>query len=319
MTQHTSAVILSALLTGAAPADAQPADKAAVATVIESVATFADRGEFDALERLYAPEVRVDYTSLAGGQPEVKSASALMTEWSEVLPGFDRTRHTISNIKVKLAGSTATATAKVVADHWVGVRHWQVSGRYEFSLVRDGRDWRITAHRLTVTGEKGSRDVFGPAMEAAKASPTPYLLRQQARKIVMNFLTGLEDKDMERVNGVWADDAVQEMPYVPAGFPSRVVGKEALIKQYAAWPQNAGEARFTDGIRFYPTQDPQIVAVEYRGVSEILTTGRTYDQRYFGLFHIEDGKITLFREYFDPNVFARAFGLNEGESFYGMK
>ncbi len=117
---------------------------------------------------------------------------------------------------------------------------------------------------------------------------------------------------MARVNGVWAEDAVQEMPYVPAGFPSRVIGKEALIRQYAGWPQNAGKARFTDGIRFYPTQDPQIVAVEYRGVSEIVTTGRTYDQRYFGLFHVEGGKITLFREYFDPNVFARAFALDEG-------
>jgi ketosteroid isomerase-like protein len=52
------------------------------------------------------------------------------------------------------------------------------------------------------------------------------------------------------------------------------------------------------------------VAVEYHGVSEIVTTGRVYDQRYFGLFHIEDGKITLFREYFDPNVFARAFGIS---------
>jgi ketosteroid isomerase-like protein len=80
---------------------------------------------------------------------------------------------------------------------------------------------------------------------------------------------------MARVNGVWADDAVQEMPYAPAGFPSRVVGKEALVKQYAGWPQNAGKAKFTDGIRFYPTQNPQIVAVEFHGVSEIVTTGRS--------------------------------------------
>jgi ketosteroid isomerase-like protein len=319
MNNQASALIWSAVLAGAAPADALPSDEAAVATVVESVATLADRGEFDALERLYAPEVRVDYTSLAGGEPEVKSATALMTEWANVLPGFDRTRHAISNIKVKLAGSTATATANVVADHWIGSRHWQVSGRYDYALARDGRDWRITAHRLTVKGEKGSRDVFGPAMEAAKARPNAYVARQQARQAVMNFLTGLEDKDMDRVNGVWADDAVQEMPYVPAGFPSRVVGKEALIKQYASWPQNACKARFTDGIRFYPTQDPQIVAVEYHGVSEILKTGRTYDQRYFGMFHIEGGKITLFREYFDPNVFARAFGLNEGESYYERK
>jgi ketosteroid isomerase-like protein len=319
MTNQTAALLLSALIAGSATAEASPADEAAVATVVESVATLADRGEFDALERLYAPEVRVDYTSLVGGEPEVKSASALMTQWAGVLPGFDRTRHAISNVKVRLSGSTATATANVVADHWMGAGYWQVSGRYDYALARDGRDWRITAHRFTVAGETGSRDVFGPATEAAKARPSAYLARAQARQVVMDFLTGLEDKDMARVNGVWADDAVQEMPYAPEGFPKRVAGKDALIRQYAAWPQNSGRARFTDGIRFYPTRDPEIVVAEFHGISEIVPTGRVYDQRYVGIFHVENGKITLFREHFDPNVFSYAFGLNEGGSFYEQK
>jgi ketosteroid isomerase-like protein len=318
MTKINALAASDALVT-AAPLAAQPGDIAAVTTVVESVATLADRGEFDALENLYAPEVRVDYTSLAGGEPEVKSARALMSEWAAVLPGFDRTRHALSNIKVHLNGSTATASASVVADHWLGGQHWQVSGRYDYGLVRDGREWRITAHKLTVTGERGSRGIFGPAMDAAKARPAAYLVRQRARAVVMDFLIGLEDKDMARVNGVWADDAVQEMPYAPANFPKRVEGREALIKQYAAWPADSGKARFTDGIRFHPTQDPEVVIAEFHGVSEIATTGRLYDQRYVGIFHVENGKITLFREHFDPNVFSYAFGLDEGGDFYAKK
>ncbi|HZG07345.1 MAG TPA: nuclear transport factor 2 family protein [Allosphingosinicella sp.] len=314
MTKITALPASAAL--SAAPLSAQPADVAAVTTIVESVATLADRGEFDALERLYAPEVRVDYTSLAGGEAEVKSARALMSEWAAVLPGFDRTRHALSDIKVRLDGVTATAIASLVADHWVAGRHWQVSGRYDYGLVRDGREWRITAHKLTVTGERGSRDVFAPATDAAKARPAAYLVRQRARAVVMDFLTGLEDKDMERVNGVWAEDAVQEMPYAPAGFPKRVEGREALIRQYSAWPANSGKARFTDGIRFHPTQNPEVVVAEFHGVSEIVPTGRVYDQRYVGIFHVENGKITLFREHFDPNVFSYAFGLDEGGDFY---
>jgi ketosteroid isomerase-like protein len=320
MTRTSKALIASLALAGAAQAAALTPDEAAVASTVESVATFADRGEFEALERLYAPEVEVDYSSLSGGKPEVKSAAALMTQWASVLPGFDRTRHTISNVKVRLNGTaTATATADVVADHWIGSQHWQVSGHYDYRLLKDGRNWRITAHKFTLSGERGSRDAFGPASQAAAARPNSYLTRQRSRQVVLDFLTGLEDKDMARVNGVWADDAVQEMPYAPNGFPNRVVGKEALIKQYAGWPQNAGRAKFTKGIRFYPTLDPEIVAVEFHGVSEILSTGRTYDQRYFGLFHVVNGKIRLFREYFDPNVFARAFGLDEGRAFYETK
>lgn len=40
-----------------------------------------------------------------------------MPEWDSVLPGFDQTRHAISKIKVKLIGTSATATADVVAFH----------------------------------------------------------------------------------------------------------------------------------------------------------------------------------------------------------
>lgn len=302
----------------APPSATQPAvtpDAAAIATVVESVATYADRRDFDALEGLYAPEVRLDYTSLAGGEPEVVSPQALMTRWASVLPGFDRTRHAISDVAVAVRGDRATATARVIADHWLGADHWQVRGEYAYELARDGGEWRITAHTFTVTGEEGSRVIFTAAGTSAAADPADYLVRQQARGVVMNFLTGLEEKDMARVNGVWAEDAVQEMPFAPANFPSRVVGKEALIAQYAGWPQNAGKARFTDGIRFYPTRDPAIVLVEYHGVSEIVPTGRIYDQRYMGVFHVEGGKITLFREYFDPNVFAYAFALGEGGDF----
>lgn len=48
-------------------------DEAVIKTVVESVATLADRGNFEALEGLYADEVEVDYTSLTGGEVELKS------------------------------------------------------------------------------------------------------------------------------------------------------------------------------------------------------------------------------------------------------
>ncbi len=304
------------LLSTPEAAQAETPDQAAVKTVVESVATFADTGRFDELEALYADEVRIDYSALTGAPAEVKSGRALITEWAGLLPGFDRTRHALANVTASVSGDTATASADVVASHWVGDAFWQVSGRYDYRLARDGRQWRIVAHSLKVTGESGSRDVFGPAAEAARRNPPDYILRAQTQAAVLDFLTGLERKDMAQVNAVWAEDAVQEMPYVPEGFPSRVVGREALIRQYAAWPEISGRARFTDGFRFYPTRDPRIVFVEYRGVTEVVPTGRTYDQRYGGLFHVENGKITLFREYFDPRVFAKAFALGEGGAFF---
>lgn len=159
MNRTTLSTLAALGLTYASPSlanTAHSADEAAIKTVVEGVALLADRGEFDALERLYAPEVRVDYTSLAGGELQVKSNVALMTEWASLLPGFDRTRHSISNIRVTINGTNATATADVVADHWIRNRHWQVSARYDYGFVKDGRDWKISFHKLTVADEQGT-------------------------------------------------------------------------------------------------------------------------------------------------------------------
>ena len=271
----------------------------------------ADRHEFEALEELYADEFLLDYSSLSGEPAEIKSPRALMTAWANVLPGFDRTRHALSDVAASVEGDHATATANVEAGHWVDGAYWQVGGHYDYQLERQADTWKITSMTFTLEDETGSRDVFGPAIEAATANPTPYIQRQQTRQTVIDFLTGLETKDMDKVNSVWADDAVQDMPYVPDGWDHQVIGKEALVAHYAGWPETSGKASFTETLIFYPMQDPQTVYVEFKGEVEIVPTGRTYRQTYGGLFHVENRKITLYREYFDPRAFERAFGRAE--------
>jgi len=99
-------------------------DEAAIKTIVESVGSLADTGNFETLEKLYAEEVEVDYTSLAGGAVELKSPQALMSQWASMLPGFDRTRHEISSISVEVIGDKAIATADIVADHYVNDLFW---------------------------------------------------------------------------------------------------------------------------------------------------------------------------------------------------
>ena len=292
-------------------AHATPQDKSQIATIIESVATFADRGEFFALERLYDDEVTVDYTSLTGGEIELKSPQALMKEWSSVLPGFDVTRHNISNIEVTVDGKQAVATADVIADHYIGEQHWQVQGDYRYELKKEEDIWRITSHTLNLSQERGDRSIFGPAAERAISQPVPYLQQQQTHQVILDFLTALERKDMEKFANVWAVDAVQEMPYAPDNFPKRLAGKQNLIQHYHKWSETRGETNFTSQLIFYPMRDPKMVFAEWTGKMNILSTGREYHQTYGGLFHVENGKITLFREYFNPILLTDAFALGE--------
>ncbi|HEY9736225.1 MAG TPA: nuclear transport factor 2 family protein [Trichocoleus sp.] len=290
-------------------------DQAAITVVVESIATLADQKNFESLEDLYADQVQIDYTSLFGGTLQTHTPESLMNAWASVLPGFEQTRHSLSDIQVEVEGNSAIATADVVADHYLGGSIWQVSGEYTYRLLKEESGWQVTEMAFSLENEAGDRALLATAAERAAADPVDYIQRQQTEQAVRTFLTSLENKDMDAFAEVWAEDAVQDMPYSPEGFPRRVEGRENLIRHYAGWPENSGQANFTNELVFYPMQDPTMVFAEWRGVVEIVPTGRTYDQRYGGLFHVVDGKIVLFREYYDPIVFRYAFGLEEGGDF----
>ena len=310
-------MVILALTLSAAPvvqADLS-SDEARLSSIVLSVGTLADQGEFSALQQLFAAEVTVDYSSAFGGEAEMKSAEALMTQWASLLPGFDATYHQISNIRVDLNKNTAEVRADVTADHYLDGKKWRIGGAYEYRLqrsaARNNKGWEITHMTFLAGEESGSRDLIGGAIEQAAANPNAHIKRQQTQAAVRAFLVALENKDMDAFAAVWADDAVQDMPFAPDDFPKRVVGKSALIEHYAAWPQVSGDANFTDMLRFYPMQDPTMVYAEFKGEVDIIPTGRKYLQTYGGLFHFSEGKITLFREYFNPAPFKYAFGMDE--------
>ncbi|MEM8604668.1 MAG: nuclear transport factor 2 family protein [Cyanobacteria bacterium P01_H01_bin.121] len=305
---------ISVPLSLTAASSSQAIDEAAIAVIINSVATFADQGEFGTIETLYADEIQVDYTSLWGGEVQTHTPISLMTAWASVLPGFEQTYHDISNVQVVIEGDRATATADVTADHYLDANYWQVVGQYEYRLVKQAEEWLITDMTFILVSETGDRAIVNLAGERAALEPDSYLQQPQAQQVVRDFLTSLETKDMDAFAAVWTEDAVQDMPFSPEGFPKRVEGRENLIQHYAAWPEISGSANFTDELVFYPMADPTLVFAEWRGVVDIIPTGRRYEQRYGGLFRIVDGQIQLFREYYDPIVFRTAFGLDENDA-----
>ncbi|CAK9056216.1 Uncharacterized protein YesE, partial [Durusdinium trenchii] len=282
-------------------------DVAAVTTVVEGVATLADLGRFDALASLYADEIMVDYSSLTGEPANTVTSADLMRSWAGFLPGFDLTRHSLSGIHVSIDGDSAVATAGFTADHFIGELFWQARGDYRYELRRDGRDWKIVGHTMNLRGEDGTRDALAIAPARAAERPGAVLVRDAAAGAVRAFLESLESKDMNAFANVWADNAVQEMPFAPEGFPKDVRGKNGILAHYQAWPAVSGDAEFTENLRFYPMQDPEWVFATFTGHVDIIPTGRLYEQTYGGLFHVVDGKIVLFREYFNPGFPHRSF------------
>ncbi len=143
------------------------ADQAAIVSIVESVGNFVDQREFNVLSRLFKDTFVLDYSSLNGKPSAIREPLELMAEWASVLPGFDQIPHAISNIKVTLHDVIATATADVVAFHWMGEEIWQLSGMYNYEFVRQNGQWKISSMISILENETGSRDIFGPAIQAA--------------------------------------------------------------------------------------------------------------------------------------------------------
>ena len=305
--------VMTLLAANTAFATGDSADVSGIKTVMESMATLADRSEYEALENTFADEVEVDYTSLGGGEVEVKSNTALMTAWAGLLPGFERTRHTLTNLRAKVHGETATATCDVTADHWVDDLFWSVTGTYDFGFRKEDGQWRITALTLNFQSETGTRDVFAAAMKNAAENPVPYITRQKTRQTVIDFLTELDKKDMRRFTALWAEDAVQDIPFSSDPVLRRSAGKENIVAIYQDRPQTTGKAEYVSNLVLYPMQDPELVYAEFDGDLDILTTGRSKKQKYSCLFHVVDGKISLLRAYYNPVPLVDAFKLEEDE------
>jgi hypothetical protein len=143
-------------------------DGVRVAQTITALMCHVDLQDFEAAQRLFAPRVRVDYTSLWGGEPADMAPADLMQAWRGIVLGFEATWHEIGAINVRIQGSSAMANCAVDARHWLGGAVWQPRGRYEFEL-RKTAAWQISLMRLVVTEEKGDRALVASAQSRVAA------------------------------------------------------------------------------------------------------------------------------------------------------
>lgn len=138
--------------------------------------------------------------------------------------------------------------------------------------------------------------------------------RDRNLQVVQTFYSLLEAKDIDSWIELWDAKGVQEMPFSPQGFPTRLEGKDAVYRQYSSLPKNYTSMKFPNLV-IYPMLDPNLVLAEYRGEIQIAATGKQYNNRYIGLFRLRDGKIVLFKEYFNPTILTESFGSGLGENF----
>lgn len=144
-------------------------ETARVIAVVSSIPMAVDLAAYDLAEQAFAPSVVIDYTSLWGGKPNTMTPAELMTAWRGIVPGFDVTWHELSDVKAKVTGDRAEASAAVDGRHWIGDALWRPVGNYRWQLVKHNGAWKVTHMTFAMTHEVGDRVLAAKATERAKA------------------------------------------------------------------------------------------------------------------------------------------------------
>ncbi|GAA4919866.1 nuclear transport factor 2 family protein [Streptomonospora salina] len=120
-------------------------------------------------------------------------------------------------------------------------------------------------------------------------------------ELIRHSLRLLLDKDIPAWVGLWYDDGVAEFPFAPEGWPKRLEGKAAVAGYMRAYPDHIDLHDIPD-LHIHGTDDPATAVVEMRATGRLVQTGDPFEMDYITVVTVEEGRITRFRDYWNPLV-----------------
>jgi hypothetical protein len=107
------------------------------------------------------------------------------------------------------------------------------------------------------------------------------------------------DPDAKSFLDLMAEDYVMEFPYARAGMQPRVEGRDAVI-EYLVGVGDGIEVDTIGDVEVHETADPDVVVVEFTGHGRARRTGEPYENRYISVIRMRQGRIVLYRDYWNP-------------------
>ncbi|MEO1376767.1 MAG: nuclear transport factor 2 family protein [Cyanobacteria bacterium J06635_10] len=120
-------------------------------------------------------------------------------------------------------------------------------------------------------------------------------------------MQSLEALDTNAISQFWTQDAALEVPLDLEGrdFPNREAAQayiEGVVSLFS-------EIKF-EQIRVYDTRNPNVVIIEAQGDFVVAENGRRYQNKYVFIIQTQGNKVRLIREYLNPLIVARTFGID---------
>lgn len=141
--------------------------------------------------------------------------------------------------------------------------------------------------------------------------------RAAAQHAVKEHLRLVSSGRIEEWLDLFTPDGILEFPFAPAGVPTRVQGREALLAHMTHFPETF-DVEFVD-LAFHETTDPGRVIAEFRSVGRAAPTGKPYEQTCISVVYTdEEGRITRYIDYWNPLVAIEALTPDEDSAGTGV-
>lgn len=129
-------------------------------------------------------------------------------------------------------------------------------------------------------------------------------------QIVDEQLASLLKGDVGAWLACWHEEGVLEFPFSPPGYPRLVEGKQAIADYMSGFPDKIQIDRF-DVVELHENAMGDVGVVEFTCTGAVVATGRHYNQHYVAILKTRDGKLSLYKDFWNPLVAIEAFGSTE--------
>lgn len=112
-------------------------------------------------------------------------------------------------------------------------------------------------------------------------------------------------KDMKGWIDLCDENVVAEFPFSPDPASVRFEGRAALYEYLRNYPSFI-DIREIPAVKIYPTDNPDVVVVEWSASGRVIGNGNPYEMSYATFVTFRNGLILNYREYWNPLAFNEA-------------
>lgn len=259
-------------------------DRTDITDLINRHGHLTDAGRLDELAELFTQDVTYDVSDL--GFDPLRGIEAIR-EAALALGDANPVGHHVTNIVITgIDDGSARVRAKGIGINADGTAGSVV---YDDVVTRGPDGWRIS-HR-TVTARRAP---------LGKAGPRAVLERWRHAAITQSTV---------EMSHVYAVDAVHEFPFTRPGLPSRLEGRDEIVRWIdEGWQSRALTYDSYRTIAIHDTGDPNTIVVEQDAVGTSTATGE-FTLPNIVVLTTRDGQIAHLRDYVNILAATAAMGL----------